>query len=205
MNYFCDTRYQEKLKIHILNRKLLQKKQQKIVLIGGPGTGKTTVLNTLKEKGFFCFDEISRAVTLKAQEQGIDQLFLKQPLLFSEMLLKGREEQFLEANKIEKDIIFFDRGIPDVYAYLNYFKTEFPPVFIEKSKTYTYDLIFHFSPWKEIHTTDNERYESFEEAITIDTFLTKSYKELGYKLIEVPFGSINDRTNFIINTLSCNI
>lgn len=183
----------------------MQENQQKIVLIGGPGTGKTTVLNSLKEKGFFCFEEISRAVTLKAQEQGIEQLFLTEPLLFSEMLLKGREEQYLEANQSKKDIIFFDRGIPDVHAYLRYFKTEFPSIFMEKSKTYKYNYIFHFSPWKEIHTTDNERYETFEEAITIDTFLTKSYLELGYKLINVPFGDINDRTNFIINTLSSNL
>ena len=27
--------------------------QQKIVLIGGPGTGKTSVLNALIQKGFF--------------------------------------------------------------------------------------------------------------------------------------------------------
>ena len=183
----------------------MKKNQQKIVLIGGPGTGKTTVLNALKEKGFFCFDEVSRAVTLKAQAQGIEQLFLTEPLLFSEMLLKGREDQYLQANKIEKDIVFFDRGIPDVYAYLEYFKTEFPSLFIEKSKTYKYNLIFHFSPWSAIHKTDNERYETFEEAITIDTFLTKSYQELGYKLINVPFGNVEERTNFIINSLSCNL
>lgn len=183
----------------------MQKKQQKIVLIGGPGTGKTTVLNALKEKGFFCLDEISRAVTLQAQQQGIEQLFLKNPLLFSEMLLKGREDQYLQADKSNNKIVFFDRGIPDVYAYLNYFRTEFPPVFKEKSNTYKYDLIFHFPPWKAIHTTDNERYETFDESILIDTFLTDSYQELGYKLINVPFGEISERSNFIINTLSCNL
>lgn len=183
----------------------MQENQQKIVLIGGPGTGKTTVLNALIDRGFFCFEEISRSVTLKAQKQGIEQLFLTEPLLFSEMLLKGREDQYLEANKIDKEIIFFDRGIPDVYAYLKYFKTKFPAVFIEKSKNYKYDFIFHFSPWKEIHITDNERYETFEESKKIDTFLIDSYIELGYNLINVPFGSIDDRTNFIINTLSSNL
>lgn len=205
MIYFCETHYIVKLKINNLKKKYLQKNQQKIVLIGGPGTGKTSVLNALKEKGFICFDEISRDVTLKAQEQGIEQLFLTEPLLFSEMLLKGREEQYTEANERKENIIFFDRGIPDVYAYLNYFKTDFPPIFIEKSKTYKYDLIFHFSPWDAIHTTDNERYETFEESIVIDNYLTKSYTELGYKLINIPFGTIEERTNFIINSLSCDL
>ena len=183
----------------------MQKNQQKIVLIGGPGTGKSTVLNKLKEKGFFCFDEVSREVILKAQQNGIEQLFLTEPLLFSEMLLEGREQQFLSADKRKEDIIFLDRGIPDVHAYMNYFKTDYPPVFLEKSNQYKYDLIFHFSPWEEIHETDNERYESFEESITIDTFLMEAYSDLNYKIINVPFGTVDERTNFIINSLSCEL
>ena len=205
MIYFCGIHYKKKFKINNSNTKYVQKNQQKIVFIGGPGTGKTTVLNALKTKGYCCFNEVSRAVTLKAQQQGIEQLFLTEPLLFSEMLLKGREEQYLEAAKSKKDIIFFDRGIPDVHAYMNYFKTDFPSLFIEKSKEYKYDLIFHFSPWKEIYTTDNERYETFEESKTIDTFLTKAYTALEYKIINVPFGTISERTNFIINRLYCNL
>ena len=92
----------------------MQKNQQKIVLIGGPGTGKSTVLNKLREKDFFCFDEVSREVILKAQKKGIEQLFLTEPLLFSEMLLEGREEQYLLAENRKENIIFLDRGIPDI-------------------------------------------------------------------------------------------
>lgn len=183
----------------------MQKNTHKIVLIGGPGTGKTTIINNLKSKGYFCFDEVSREVILKAQEKGIDQLFLTEPLLFSEMLLEGREEQFLKAEKRTENIVFLDRGIPDVHAYMNYFKTTYPTIFLEKSKQYKYDLIFHFSPWKEIHTTDNERYETFEEASIIDGFLLEAYNELNYKIINVPFGSVDERTNFIINSLSCEL
>ena len=83
----------------------MQKNQQKIVLIGGPGTGKSTVLNKLREKDFFCFDEVSREVILKAQKKGIEQLFLTEPLLFSEMLLEGREEQYLLAENRKENII----------------------------------------------------------------------------------------------------
>lgn len=81
--------------------------QQKIVLIGGPGTGKTTIINELIKKGYYCMPEVSREVTLKAKEDGIDQLFLTEPLLFSKMLLEGRENQYLKATELEKDIVFF--------------------------------------------------------------------------------------------------
>lgn len=183
MIYFCKNRQKAKIKINNYNIKFLQNNQQKIVLIGGPGTGKTSVLNELKKRGYFCLEEVSRAVTLQAQKEGITQLFLTEPLLFSEKLLEGREAQYEKAEKSKKDIVFFDRGIPDVHAYLNYFKTDYPDFFLEKSKQYTYDLIFHFSPWEKIHVTDNERYESFENAKDIDIYLKEAYKDLGYSLI----------------------
>jgi predicted ATPase len=178
------------------------KMQQKIVLIGGPGTGKTTIINELIKRGFCCMPEVSRAVTLKAKKEGIDQLFLTEPLLFSKMLLEGREAQYNNADILKEEVVFFDRGIPDVHAYMNYFNTAYPSYFIEKSAAYKYTKIFHFSPWKEIHTTDNERYESFEESVKIDTFLIEAYSLLGYTLIKVPFGTAEERTNFIINSLS---
>lgn len=63
-----------------------------IVIIGGPGTGKTTLIDGLVQKGFCCYPEISRQVTAQAQQQGIEQLFLENPLLFSELLLEGRKK-----------------------------------------------------------------------------------------------------------------
>ena len=173
----------------------------KIVLIGGPGTGKTSVISELLSQGYFCFEEVSREIIKEAQQKGIDQLFLEDPLLFSKLLLEGREQQFLNAEKSNANLVFFDRGIPDVFAYLNYSNTEYPEEFLEKSKKYQYDCIFHFSPWETIHETDNERYESFEETLTIDSFLQEAYLSLGYKLTTVPFGSIKERTDFILNTL----
>ena len=176
--------------------------QQKIVLIGGPGTGKTSVLNELKNRGFFCMQEVSREVTLKAKKEGIDQLFLTEPLLFSHKLLEGREQQYLKADKSKEKIVFFDRGIPDVHAYMEYFNTDYPKTFIEKSNQYKYSTIFHFSPWEDIHTTDNERYESFKESQEIDKHILKAYTDLAYDIQTVPFGTIEDRTDYILNVLS---
>lgn len=175
--------------------------QQKIVFIGGPGSGKSTVLKKLEELQYACMPEISRQVTLQAQKEGIDQLFLTKPLLFSEKLLAGREQQYIDAQNLNKDIVFFDRGIPSVHAYLRYFKTEFPSVFIEKSKECTYTKVFQFLPWKEIYTSDNERYETFEQSVTISNFLYEAYTELGYKITDVPFGTVKERCSFILNSL----
>jgi predicted ATPase len=145
--------------------------------------------------------EISSEVTLMAKKKGIDQLFLTEPLLFSNLLLEGREKQFIEAHKNESDLVFFDRGIPDVHAYLNFLKTDYPEHFVEKSNQYLYQNIFMLPPWKEIYTSDNERYESFEEAVEIHHYLKKAYQEIGYTIITVPFGTIKERTVFILDSL----
>lgn len=175
--------------------------QQKIVLIGGPGTGKSSILKELVKRKHTCMPEISRAVTLQAQKEGIEQLFLTKPLLFSELLLAGREQQFLDAEKSEASLVFFDRGIPDVHAYLNYLETDYPPIFQEKSTLYKYAKVFMLAPWEAIFETDNERYESFEQAVTIDLFLRTAYQEIGYTIIDVPFGTIEERTNYILDSL----
>lgn len=175
--------------------------KHKIVLIGGPGTGKSSVLRELEGKGYCCMHEVSREVTKKAQEEGIEQLFLKDPLLFSEKLLEGRENQFLKAEELDSPAVFFDRGIPTVHAYLNYTQSNYSSLFLEKSKKYRYTHVFRFLPWEEIYESDNERYEDFNQALELSEYIYDAYKELDYKIVNVPFGSIEDRCDFILNTI----
>lgn len=175
--------------------------QQKIVITGGPSTGKTTVINELISQKFTCIPEISRQVTLKAREDGVAWLFLKDPLLFSKLLLEGREQQYKEAEKMTDPFIFFDRGIPDVHAYMNYLAVDYPPIYLEKSKKYIYDKIFLMPPWEEIYTSDGERYEDFEQSLAIYNHLKNAYQALNYQITEIPFGTVEERVHFILNTL----
>ncbi len=176
--------------------------QKKIVITGGPGTGKSTVINELEKRKYDCMHEISREVTIMAKKNGIEQLFLKDPMLFSKLLLEGRVQQFLRAEKLRSNLVFFDRGIPDVFAYMNYLGVSYPSVFINQSKQHKYyDALFIMPPWKEIYITDSERYESFEQSLAIYNHLKIAYKDLGYTIIEVPFGTAEERANFILEKI----
>lgn len=172
-----------------------------IVITGGPGTGKSSCIDELKRRGYICFDEISREITLKAKQEGIDQLFLTKPLLFSEMLLEGRRKQFQEALAHESPIVFLDRGIPDVLAYMDYIKDDYPIIFNNTCKEHTYSNVFILAPWQEIYRSDNERYETFDQAVLIHDHLVNTYTEYGYELYDVPFDSIEKRVEFILSHL----
>jgi predicted ATPase len=172
-----------------------------ILLIGGPGTGKSTIINQLTAQGYCCYPEISRAVTLEAQKNGTDQLFLSNPLLFSELLLQGRINQFKSAVNEPHQIVFIDRGIPDVLAYMNFIGDVYPDHFDAACKENNYDKIFVLPVWEEIYVSDNERYESLEQANEIQKHLIETYKKYGYDLIEVPKETVENRIKFILENV----
>lgn len=176
-------------------------KPQKNLLIGGPSTGKSSVLDALSSAGFHCFEEVSREVTIQARELGIEHLFLNEPLRFSQMLLEGRIRQFKDAETLPTDQVFIDRGIPDVTAYMDHFNEDYPLKFKKANYSYVYDNVFLFPIWNDIYTQDNERFEDLELAKRLQDRLVSTYRELGYNLIEIPKANIDIRTKYILNHL----
>ncbi len=77
---------------------------KRIVITGGPGTGKTMLVTALEEEGFFCFHEVIRDMTLEAKNGNIENLELVNPIAFVEdsksfndKLLQLRLAQFHKA------------------------------------------------------------------------------------------------------------
>lgn len=171
------------------------------LLIGAPSTGKTSVLEALKQEGFICYDEISRQITLEARAEGIEHLFKEKPLLFSEKLLEGRIQQFKASTTMPDEWTFLDRGLPDITAYMDMVKQAFPHKFEMANRSYIYDKVFWFPVWQKIHQQDNERYEDFHLANQIETYLLKWYSLYNYRLIEVPKTSVSNRVEFITSKL----
>lgn len=177
-------------------------KKELIVITGGPGTGKTTIIDALIEQGYACFPEISRQITLEAKKQGIEQLFLERPLMFSELLLEGRKKQHLQASQDVAEIVFMDRGIPDILAYMHYIGDSYPAFFDQASREHSYSKVFVLPPWEDIYESDEARYENFEQAKLIFNHLIETYGKYGYQLIEVPCGTVEERIEFIFGHLS---
>ena len=183
----------------VTNFLIVQKKIK--VIIGGPGTGKTSIIDALKARGYCCYPEISREVTMEAKKQGIDQLFLAQPLPFSELLLEGRKKQYLDAQKESHEVVFIDRGIPDVLAYMHYIGNSYPSFFDAACRENIYSEVYILPPWKEIYVSDEARYENYEQSELIHNHLVETYTKYGYNLIEVPKDSLDNRILFILDKI----
>lgn len=174
---------------------------KRIVITGGPGSGKTSLIQYLETQGHAVMHEVSREVILQAQKEGIEQLFLEDPILFSEKLLEGRLEQYKASEGCKEKTLFYDRGIPDIPAYMDYSKTEYPSKFVDSCLEFKYDLVFVLPPWKDIYHPDNERYESFEQAEEIFHYLKNTYEQYGYTIVHTPMGTLEERAKFILDTI----
>ena len=170
----------------------------RIVITGGPSTGKTSLINYIKSKGLECFEEISRDIIKSAQQKGINNIFMNSPIEFSQEIINLRVKQFKSA---KTNLAFYDRGIPDVIAYQKFINAPTPKDFLEKSTRYKYTYIFILEPWREIFINDNERLETFNESEEIYTHLTKTYKDLNYNLKIVPKASVKERFNYIMTNI----
>lgn len=181
----------------------------KVVITGAPGTGKTSIVNGLEKKGFHCFHEIIRDMTSQAKKEGNPENMVSNPLVFVEDalqfnkdLLYGRANHFNESLKSKVSMNIFDRGIPDVLAYMDFFDQEYGQEFISVCEAHKYDAIFIAPPWKEIYTSDNERLESFDEAQELHDALMNTYTQFGYNPIIIPKKPIVERVSFVLETLN---
>ena len=177
---------------------------KKIVITGGPGTGKTSLIKHLEEDGFFCYHEIIRDLTSEAINGGdisaIESnplVFVDDPYQFNQRILKGRLQQFQKASNTTESVVFFDRGLPDVLAYMDYFDQAYGPDFVDTCKNNQYDKVVILPPWEDIYQSDEGRFESFEEANAIHLELVKTYNFYGYDPIILPFGTLRERSSFV--------
>lgn len=183
-------------------------KPKRIVITGGPATGKTAIIDHLKSLGIPCFEEVIRKLTAAAQIAGDITETHSNPIAlvsdsekFNSTLINLRLNDYLAAEQLNTHICFFDRGMPDVLAYMSYFKQDIKSGFIEICKNHTYDHMFLLPPWKAIYTDDEERFETFEQATDIFHQLRDIYIRFGHHVVEVPFGKVDDRANYILNSI----
>src|SRR6201989_1172082 len=88
-----------------------------IVITGGPGAGKTSLITALGTAGFDVPVEADRGVIQDQVAIGGDALPWRDPAAFAELMLAWEMPSYNMARK-RSGPVSFDRGVPDVLGYL---------------------------------------------------------------------------------------
>lgn|SRR5690606_6917366 len=170
----------------------------RIVIAGGPGFGKTSVISGLEQLGYPVFHEISRHVLEEEKEKDSDILPWKNHKAFNEALFNARVEQY-KAGESVQGTCFYDRGLPDSIGYCIANNEEIPPSFLERAQTFRYFSKVFITPfWEEIYQKDAQRWEEIDFAKKVNESIEEAYRMCGYEVIELPKVSIGERISFIL-------
>ena len=167
------------------------------VITGGPGSGKSTLLKVLSERGYSCFEEVSRRLIQEQVRLDNGVLPWDNLLAFAELAVDAMVEQFHQSQKAA-GACFFDRAIPDVFGYLMNSGFSVPPDYFAllDECRYQHD-VFILPPWYEIYEQDDERPQTYDEAVSLYQALCEAYDSCGFTLHHVPKGSVEKRAVFI--------
>ncbi len=180
-------------------------KKEYHIITGAPSTGKSSVVNELLNRGYICHDEIARQVIKENQGKDNDLLPWKDMLAFSDEVFRRMKILLKEIENEQTKTCFLDRSMVDLIGYMNFAGQQAPVRYAETALQSPYSKDVFFMPfWEEIFANDAQRLESIEEAKSIDKALRTAYTNLGYNLVEVPHGSVDERVDFILDFLEKN-
>ncbi|NDV45449.1 ATPase [Paludibacter sp. 221] len=174
------------------------------IITGGPGMGKTTLIDALRQKGFHCAAEVAREVIKKQVETGGDALPWKDRELYTLLMLEESVRSYLDTynSADERELVFFDRGILDAICYAEMMGMEITKEWENMVETYSCNRkVFLLPPWKEIYHTDEERKQDWDEAMLTYDKIKETYLSYGYRIIELPKDSVEKRVGFVLNNL----
>lgn len=173
------------------------------VITGGPGVGKTTLLRELEKRSFKCIPEVAREIIKEQVGRNGKALPWKNTELYKELMMERSIASYKLANLTNNGILFFDRGIPDTLSYARLINSTISTQMDFYTNHYRYNKkVFILPPWLDIYTTDNERKQTWKEAVQTYEILAETYRQYNYELIEVPKMTEQKRVEFILTTLN---
>lgn len=192
---------------------------KRIVLTGGPGSGKTTVIERIKkvyeEEGYkvLVVDETaSYLINMGLRPFGTNQI----PMIdFQELVMKfqlGKEnviKRAIDFLKDEKVIVIYDRGALDNRAYIN--EEEFNEVLSRLNDETSiqelmdrYDLIINLVSRKDFYTRDNNKARSEDADLALELGKKTLNAWLGHKNIKIvlPKDELENKIKEVLNIIN---
>ncbi|MDN6860640.1 AAA family ATPase [Pseudomonas sp. CAN2814] len=173
-----------------------------IVITGGPGTGKSTLLEHLHQHhGLNIVEEGGRAIIREQLARGGDAL----PWANREAFCQAMFEHALTTRQRALDaggLWLFDRGLPDVLGYARLCGLVVPDPLKTAARELRYEPTVFLAPaWEAIYCNDAERRQDFAEAQRTAAVMTEVYEELGYRVVPLPLAEVEERAAFMLEVL----
>jgi predicted ATPase len=116
---------------------------------------------------------------------------------FAEIALERMLVQHGQARQ-RGGLTFFDRGLPDLIAYLEVGGRSVPAVCYRAAAQHAYHAeVLLTPPWPAIYVNDAERWQTFSESVALYDRLVITYQRLGYQLLELPLVPVPERVLFV--------
>jgi predicted ATPase len=171
------------------------------IVTGTSGTGKTSLIEHLRERGFTVFNEPVRQILTEQLSFDGPGLPSKDPALFLELMLDYCVRSLEATVGSGHRPTFFDRGIPDIAAYAIRFGVN-PARFYQAAREQAYNThVFVLPPWREIFVSDELRRKTFDEYLGFHDLILEAYRHVGYNLIDVPLAPVYDRAEFVLREM----
>src|SRR5690554_271749 len=136
-----------------------------IIVTGGPGAGKTSLIKALGERGFLHVEEAGRRIIREQKESGGQATHEGDRLAYRELMFRDALETY-ECMASAEGSVFFDRGLPDLIGYSRLIGSPVPTALAEAVVRCRYNrTVLIAPPWREIYENDQERGQDFAEAV----------------------------------------
>ena len=168
-----------------------------ILLTGGPGVGKTALIEALRARGERVVEETHRRIIREEMARGGTALPWRDQAAY--LARAAREDiAIFEALADVEERVFFDRGVIDSLP-----QNQEPPDWMARAvRERRYNRkVFVPSPWRAIYRQDAERRQSFDDCTAIHAGILQTLCQLGYTPVEIPHGTVESRADFILRLI----
>ncbi len=171
----------------------------KVVLTGGPGVGKTSLLAELARLGYTTVPESAREIIAERRTQG--QSPRPDPLSFAQEILRRDREKYQAADETGEWVFFDHCGIESLAMVHEASPLLEPELRAQLQSLTVHRKVFLLPPWAEIYTCDAERDHPYDHVERVHQALMQWYEWCGYELVNVPRRPIAERARFVLDQL----